>query len=205
MLKLNLGCASSLLEGYINIDMDSMDTIKHRYPNIEIEETLDFYQGDILNLPYDDNSVDEIRADAILEHMSFLEESLFFYEVRRALKPGGLLNISVPDFDDIVKKWIESKDDWKDFFRNDDEAIKQEHWFGNYSYSAKNRWGYLTASIFGPQNGIGQFHKNAYTVPKIRAIFNKLNFSNLEISNFYWKQDSHRDLMIRAKALKGRS
>jgi predicted SAM-dependent methyltransferase len=202
MLKLNLGCASSLLEGYVNIDMDSLESIKRRYPNIKIAEDLDFQQCNILNLPYSDNVVDEIRADSILEHMSFLEEPLFFYETRRVLKPGGLINISIPDFDDIVRKWTESKDDWKDFFKNDDDSIKQEHWFGNYSYSTKNKWGYLTAGIFGTQNGIGQFHKNAYTVPKIKAIFNKLNFYNIEISNFYWKEDSNRELMIRAKAIK---
>ena len=88
----------------------------------------------------------------------------------------------------------------KDFFRNDDEAIAQCHWFGQYSYGTDNRWGYLTAAIFGPQNGEGQFHKNAYTVSKIKAICRKLEFLEPEITNFYWKGD--RDLMIRVRATK---
>ena len=86
------------------------------------------------------------------------------------------------------------------FFRDDDEAIKQQHWFGNYSYSTENRWGYLTASIFGTQNGEGQFHKNAYTVPKIKAICNKLGFGEPSIKKFQWKED--RDLMINVKTRK---
>jgi hypothetical protein len=106
----------------------------------------------------------------------------------------------VPDFEDCVKKWLDAEDDWKDFFRDDNEAIEQQHWFGNYSYSTDNRWGYLTASIFGTQNGQGQFHKNAYTVPKIKAICKKLGFSEPSIEKFQWKGD--RDLMINVETRK---
>ena len=201
MLKLNLGCASRLLEGYVNIDLDSLDEIKARYPNIQIPEGREFLQCDVLDLPYEDSTVDEVRADAILEHMSFLEEPRFFYEAKRVLKPGGVLDFSVPDFEEIVRKWLDAKDEWKDFFRNDEEAIQECHWFGQYSYAMDNRWGYLTAGIFGPQNSPGQFHKNAYTVPKIKAICKKLNFAEPRIENFYWKGD--RDLMIRVKVHKG--
>ena len=137
IIKLNLGCASRLLPDYINVDIDSLDEIKKRYPNLEIEDSCEFLQSDILNLPFDDNSVDEVRADAILEHLSFLEESQFFKEASRVLKPNGVLNFSVPDFEDTVRKWIDAEDDWRDFYRNDDEAIKQNHWFGHYSYSAE--------------------------------------------------------------------
>jgi predicted SAM-dependent methyltransferase len=200
-LKLNLGCASRLLPGYVNIDIDSFDDIKLRYPNVEISADEVFLQGDFFNLDFEDGSVDEIRAEAMLEHLSFLEESKFFYEVKRLLKPGGLLNFSVPDFDNTIQSWIEAKDDWKDFFRNDDEAIKQEHWFGNCSYSIENKWGYLTASIFGSQNGIGQFHKNAYTESKIRAICAKIGFNEPEIERFKWKGRSG-DVMLSARVTK---
>ena len=70
----------------------------------------------------------------------------------------------------------------------DDEAIKNQHWFGTYSYSVDNRWNYLISSIFGPQNSEGQFHKNAYTNPKIKAMMKYLNFDIVEISRFNWKE-----------------
>ena len=195
-IKLNLGCASRLLDGYLNVDMDSVEEIKKRYPNLVINENNPFLQCDVLSLPFEDSSVDEIRADAIIEHMSFLEEPKFFHEATRVLKPGGVLNISVPDFEHMVREWLNAEDDWKDFFRNDDEAIAQEHWFGQYSYSYKSRWGYITAGIFGPQNGEGQYHKNAYTQAKLTAIYNKLGYKDINISRFQWKEN-RPDLMIR--------
>ena len=36
MIKLNIGCASRPLNDYINIDMDSIDDIQNRYPNVNI-------------------------------------------------------------------------------------------------------------------------------------------------------------------------
>ena len=199
-IRLNLGCASRLLPDYINIDLDSFDEIKKRYPDIDIEARPEFLQGDFLNLDFEDNSVDEVRADAMIEHLSFSEEPKFFYEVKRILKSGGLLNFSVPDFEEIVTKWLAAEDDWKDFYRDDDEAIKQEHWFGQYSYSTDHRWGYLTAGLFGPQNDKGQFHKNAYTEKKIIAMCDKLGFNPPSIERFLWKGD--RDIMFRVLVTK---
>ena len=194
MIKLNLGCASRLLSGYVNIDLDSLDDIKKRYPNIKIEDNHEFLQANILQLPFEDETVDEVRADAFLEHLSFKEEPLLFKEVYRVLKPNGIFKFSVPDFEDAVKKWLNAKDDWKDFYRDDDVAISQSHWFGQYSYSMNSRWGYLMACIFGPQNSNGQFHKNAYTEPKIIAICKKIGFCEPQISRFLWK--GNRDLML---------
>ncbi|MFA5779084.1 MAG: methyltransferase domain-containing protein [Elusimicrobiota bacterium] len=199
-IKLNLGCASRPLKGYINIDLDNLEEIKARYPQVSFPKDTKIFQYDIFNLPYPDGTVAEIKTDSLLEHLSFLEEPRFFYEMKRVLRPKGLLIFAVPDFENLVKLWLKAKDDWKDFYRNDPDAIKHQHWFGQYSYSTNNRWGYLTASLYGPQNSPGQFHKNCYTIPKIRAILKHIDFEEEEISTFRWKED--RDLMILVKARK---
>ena len=116
------------------------------------------------------------------------------------MKAGGICCFSTTNFEKIIEIWLAAEDKWKDFFRNDDEAIKQQHWFGQNSYSTDNRWGYLSAMIFGSQNGQGQFHKNCYTIPKIQAILNKLDFETVELSEFLWKND--RDPMIKVVAKK---
>lgn len=199
-LRLNLGCASRPLPGYVNIDLDTIEEIRSRYPNLDIPRDLKTYQFDIFDLPVPDGSCDEVRADAILEHLSFLEEPKIFFEVKRVLKSGGAFVISVPDFEVAVETWLKAKDDWKDFYRCDDEAIAKQHWFGNYSYSTENRWGYLMASLFGPQNSPGQFHKNAYTEGKLRAILTRLGFRVDSLERTRWKGD--RDVMLEVRALK---
>ena len=64
-----------------------------------------------------------------------------------------------------------------------------EHWFGNYSYEAKNKWGYITATIYGNQNGEGQFHKNCYTEMKLTSICKKLNLKIIDIEKFRWQNN----------------
>jgi predicted SAM-dependent methyltransferase len=199
-VKLNLGCGGRPLPGYINIDLDTLYELTERYPLEKFPEGIEIHQYDIFDLPFPDGYVDEVRADSLLEHISFLEEPKLFNEVKRVLRPGGIFEFSVPDFEETVKLWLSAKDEWKDFYRNDPEAITSQHWFGQYSYSTESRWGYLTASIFGPQNSEGQFHKNCYTIPKIRAILLRLEFEELEISRYRWKGD--RDKMILVKAAK---
>ncbi len=199
-IKLNIGCASRPLLDYINIDLDSLEAIKARYPQQQFPEGLMIYQYDIFNLPFEADTVAEIRMDGLIEHLNFVEEQKFFYEARRVLRPGGILRFSTPDFEKTIQLWLAAKDDWKDFYRIDDEAIKQEHWFGTYSYATDNRWGYLTAMIFGSQNGKGQYHKNCYTITKIKAILKRLNFEEIEISQFRWKDN--RDHMINVIAKK---
>ena len=110
-----MGCASRLLPGYVNIDTDSIESIKTRYPNIEINSNLDFIQGNFFELDFQDNSIDEIRADSLIEHLSFKEEKVFLRS-SRLLKPNGLLYIETPDFEWTVRSWLKAEDNWQDFF-----------------------------------------------------------------------------------------
>lgn len=199
-IRLNLGCGGRPLPGYVNVDLDPLEGLQGRYPEQEFPAGVEVYNFDILNLPFPDESIAEIRADSLIEHLGFAEEPKFFHEVKRVLRPRGLFQFSTPDFEDAVRLWLAARDEWKEFFRSDAEAIAKQHWFGEYSYSTENRWGYLMAMIFGNQNGAGQCHKNAYTVPKLRAILYNLSFEELEISHYRWKGD--RDLMIQVKARK---
>jgi len=189
MIKLNIGCASRPLNDYINIDMDSIEDIKKRYPNLNISNNIKIYNYDIFNLPYKDLSVDEIRAEALIEHLSFHEESKFFFEIERVLKPGGKLYITTPDFDKIVEDWIKARDEWIDFHKSDDRSIKEEYWFGNNSYTRDNKWGYLTACIYGSQYGEGQYHKNCYTKNKLRLIASKIHVDVVEMNTKKWKDE----------------
>lgn len=199
-IRLNLGCGGRPLAGYINVDMDSLDQIRARYPNQTYADDLVVVNYDIFNLPFEDGSVEEVRAEALVEHLPFIDEPRFFHEVVRVLAPGGLLYVTTVDFEKAARQWLDAPDDWKDFYRNDREAVLSQHWFGTHSYHANNRWGYLTATFYGSQNGAGQFHTNAYSEGKLRAICRRLGLEVEKFERFQWQGD--RDHMIALTARK---
>ncbi|MDD5302481.1 MAG: methyltransferase domain-containing protein [Elusimicrobia bacterium] len=202
-IRLNLGCGGRPLPGFVNVDQDDLAALKRRYPGQKFPKGVVVRSYDIFALPYADGAVDEVRCDSLVEHLSFKEEPRFFNEVRRVLKPGGVFRFATPDFEATVRRWLKAKDDWRDFFRDDEAAIKSHHWFGVGSYSLNHRWGYLTASIFGSQNGEGQFHKNAYTAGKIRAMLKRLGFTAPKIRRFRWKGDRETMLEVVARKAAG--
>jgi predicted SAM-dependent methyltransferase len=198
-LRLNLGCGGRPLAGYINVDMDSLDQIRARYPGRTYPEDLVVVDYDLLNLPFADGTVEEVRSDAMVEHLPFRDEGPFFREIVRVLKPGGLLYLTTVDFEATVRQWLAAADDWRDFYRDDDEAIRTRHWFGTYSYGAENRWGYLAATLYGSQNGAGQFHTNCYTESKLRAICARLGLNVDSVDRFRWQGDRDHMLALTAR------
>jgi len=200
MIKLNLGCGGRPIKGFINVDFDNLKKMKKRYPDAKIQKGIIIKNFNIFKLPYKSETVDLVRADSLIEHLSFSEEKKFFLEVKRVLKKGGICNISTPDFEKTVRLWLKLKDDWQDFYKNDSDSIKKVHWFGTYTYKPINRWGYITATLFGSQNGKGQFHKNCYTKKKLKSIFHRMGFKCTSIKNFKWLKE--RDFMIRVIAKK---
>ena len=201
MKKINIGCGGTPLKNYINIDQDNLSSLKKRYPFKEFPKNVIIKNYNIFKLPFADSSIDEVRADGLIEHLSFIEEPKFFYEIKRVLKPKGKICLITVDFEKTVKQWLKAKDEWKNFFKNSKKAISETHWFGTYSYNFKNKWGYLTASIYGSQNGRGQFHKNCYSEKKLKSICKKLNFKVDYIKKKRWKKNRDYTLELRASKI----
>ena len=81
-VRLHLGGGAWKLPGYVNIDRKLN---KEGYP-----------------LDYPDESVDEIRASHILEHFPHGLTVTVLRDWARALRPGGVLRISVPDVARVI-------------------------------------------------------------------------------------------------------
>jgi len=151
-IRLNLGCGNDYKEGYTNVDLDS--------PLADKRCGLLWFMKSS-----SDNSVTEVLADHVLEHLTFEEEKEFFTNLKRILIPGGSAIIKVPDFQWLCETFLYAEENDYKFYTtgsNDD-------FFGG-GYDADKRWSFLMATFFGHQDGKHQLHKNAYTVGKFRAI-----------------------------------
>ena len=81
-MRLNLGSADRLMEGYINVDI---------MPGPGVDQVADLSKP----WPWPDSSVDEIAAYDVIEH---LPNRIFtMNEMWRVLKPGGRAHIEVPN------------------------------------------------------------------------------------------------------------
>jgi hypothetical protein len=88
-MKLNLGAGDVPLDGYLNLDRKT--------------------GGEAFPLPYDDNSVEEIRASHVLEHFPHGQVTAVIAEWVRVLKPGGRLRIAVPNFGQIARAYADGQ------------------------------------------------------------------------------------------------
>lgn len=97
MLKLNIGCNDKLIDGFVNIDFNPL----HKVDVIDDARYLRKFEED---------SVDLIYASNILEHFGRWEYKTALQRWYDLLKQGGILRISVPDFEALCKYYTETKD-----------------------------------------------------------------------------------------------
>lgn len=98
-MKLHLGCGDRHIDGFINIDARR-------------SEATDIV-GDITRLrerSFENGSVDLIYACHILEHFDKHEYPKILEDWYALLKPGGILRLSVPDFDMVLDHYTEHRD-----------------------------------------------------------------------------------------------
>lgn len=80
-MKLNLGCGTKKIEGYVNCDSSK---------SVNPDKIVDLEKS----LPFKDNSIDEIIANHVLEHITnFIP---LMHEMYRICKKGALLKFRVP-------------------------------------------------------------------------------------------------------------
>lgn len=89
MKKLHVGCGRVYIPGFIHIDL--MD-----YAHIDYKRSVDD-----LGI-FEDGSVDLIYACHVLEHFKRTDIGKVLKEWSRVLKPGGVLRVSVPGFEELV-------------------------------------------------------------------------------------------------------
>jgi len=86
--KLDIGCGNNKIPDSIYLDVD-----KDANPDI-------LHDLNIFPYPIEDNSIDEVIAKHIIEHLDHPQE--FINELYRILKPGGTVFIETPHFTSYV-------------------------------------------------------------------------------------------------------
>ena len=90
--KLHLGCGDKHIEGYVNIDI--------RYlPGVDVVDNVKYLRK------YNPNTIDTIYACHVLEHFGRWDYKAALKRWFELLKPGGILRISVPDFESVVSMY----------------------------------------------------------------------------------------------------
>lgn len=108
---LNLGCGNKKLPEEIGVDI------------IATNATDIICDLSMPPLPFDENSIDEIRSNHFLEHLDNVVAIM--EEVHRILKPGGIIKTTVPHVSNI------------EFFR--DPTHKTAFTYGSFDYFVRDR------------------------------------------------------------------
>lgn len=169
-MKLNIGSASVRFEGFTNLDIRKAE-------NVDIV-------CDCRKLPFEDNSIEEIKAHHILEHFASDETYGILTEWKRVLKLGGMMEIQVPDGEQIYKAYFNSQSNEREIRRGFEWVAHKM--FGcietNRIWHGKNLWKYM--------------HKNVFNGASLRRALEKVGF--LEI--IFGK--ARREVSIEAKCIK---
>ncbi len=148
-VKLHLGCGKNYLKGYINVDLppDGQTVMRAK---------VDMH-ADIRTLKYAESSVDEIRNHHLLEHFTRQEALKLLLQWRRWLKPGGLLVIETPDFEESAKVFLGA--DIKTKFK-------------------------IARHIFGSHESEWAIHRDFWNKEKFELMLAKLGFEIVDIQQF---------------------
>jgi len=131
--KLNLGCGVTPLKDYINIDWEN--------PGVE---GFEFVKRDIARgLPFDDNSIDEIRAISVLEHLDSDDFTFVMNECWRVLKEEKHLMVKVP--------YWKSEACWRDPTHRRGFSMGTLRYFDQNSIHHYPTYGFMPWNVVGNQ------------------------------------------------------
>ncbi len=180
-LKLHLGCGTIYLTGFVNIDVrregysflaserpdlvEKNRTLFGKYYKTEITKELILEKGeeprwvvadrflDITALDYSPDSVDAMVCVQTLEHFTRAEVQRALKNWFTILRPGGVLHLDVPDFEETAKLLLAQKSE------------EDKEWYYRL--------------IFGSQKDHFSIHKDGYSEAKLRKILSLRGFRGI--------------------------
>jgi predicted SAM-dependent methyltransferase len=143
-MKLEIGCGQRPTPGYIHNDLND-------FPGVDIV-------GSPWNIDLQNESLDEVLALGVIEHLTYEQVTATFNNVNRMLKVGGEFVFDVPD----IPIWCEYV---VNHFRGIEIPFEIDHVF---------------ATLYGWQRWAGDEHKSGWYMDKLIEVLKKSNFVNLK-------------------------
>lgn len=149
MIKLNLGC------GWRDFGADWIHIDGGNYPHL--------HSADIINLPFEDESVDLIYASHVFEYFDRQEGEELLKKWHAKLKPGGVIRLAVPDFTQMVNLYLHK------------------------GYPLSKFLGPLYGKM--PMGDQTIYHRTTYDFQELESLLKVCNFK--EVRRYNWQETEH--------------
>lgn len=157
LIALNLGCGRKQYEGWTNIDLYA-----------EPLPGQIFLKVNIIDPPYQENTVDRIISSHSLEHLRIVDAQKALKNWHRILKPQGQMLLSVPNLDVILA-----------------ELLKKNIYDSVWNWFLRTLYGYQQSSETGIKDmdqpdDPGQHHRCGWTNEMFLRDLQRVGFKILE-------------------------
>lgn len=173
ILRLNLGCGDHELPGWVNIDLSRGDL------------TFNLRWG----LPFATASVSFVYAAHVLEHFYRDEACALLAEIRRILRPDGVVRLVVPDVGACMKAYAANDGAFFEYWA--------AFWPWAVKYNSKLEYFLAYAGANSRAANITS-HKYGYDFETLTGLLRTAGFNKIE--SCAYSLSRHEDLQIDAKA-----
>jgi SAM-dependent methyltransferase len=127
-IKINVGCGASPTPGWLNLD-NSFSVRIARWPGVtSMLSSLGFigeqsaelvtmarrgavrFANATARIPCADGAAAAVYSSHMIEHLDRAEARAFLAEVRRVLRPGGVVRLAAPDLSVKIRDYLETRD-----------------------------------------------------------------------------------------------
>jgi SAM-dependent methyltransferase len=169
-MRVNIGCGATPTPGWVNLDNSFVVRVARRpalarglraagvlggssgqLADLALARNIR-YADAVRRIPCPDRSVHAVYSAHMIEHLDRAEARRFLAEVRRVLRPGGVIRLAAPDLSLLVEDYQRSRD-------ADDFVARTHMAFGRPAGVASR----ARAAVIGPRHHLWMYDGGSLT------------------------------------------